>query len=68
MAHIGHPIVGDQVYAKRFNAHKEIKLTHQALHAYRLSLIHPINHEKYEWEAPIPDSMLDAIDIALPKK
>lgn len=63
LAHIGYPIVGDKTYGKhRLYAQLSKEMTetlrvfnHQALHAYRLGLTHPITQEKLEWTAPMPD-------------
>lgn len=62
LAHIGYPIVGDKTYGKhRIYGHltKEIQtavatFSHQALHAYRLALTHPITKEEFEWTASLP--------------
>ncbi|MGZ8187432.1 MAG: 23S rRNA pseudouridine(1911/1915/1917) synthase RluD [Methylosarcina sp.] len=66
MAHIRHPLLGDQVYGGRFqmppdsnerlkNVLREFK--RQALHAARLGLHHPVTDEYFEWEQPLPDDM-----------
>lgn len=71
MAHIGHPLVGDQVYRrgvpKCVPQLRELLIgfPRQALHATRLALAHPLTGEAMEWESPLPDDMaklLDAID------
>ena len=48
---IGHPILGDPVYS---TGHAPIKLPGQALHAYQLSLIHPVTEEIITAIAPPP--------------
>ena len=48
----GWPIVGDRVYGTP----DEI-ITRQALHAWRVSLLHPITRQPLEFEAPIPADM-----------
>jgi 23S rRNA pseudouridine1911/1915/1917 synthase len=48
---IGHPILGDPVYS---TGHAPIKLPGQALHAYQLSLIHPVTQEPITAIAPPP--------------
>lgn len=53
LAHIGHPLLGDPVYAGR--RHGPIAFNRQALHAARLGLAHPITGEAMEWEAPPPE-------------
>ncbi len=65
MAHIGHPLVGDPVYARlRFPKGASEQLTdtlklfqRQALHARRLGLVHPSSGEQCLWEAELPADM-----------
>jgi len=53
LAHIGHPIVGDDLYGKRAR-----KLAGRPLlHAHRISFTHPVNGEKVVVEAPVPEDM-----------
>ena len=42
MQHIGHPLVGETVYAAGRRGHHKIPFARQALHAERLGLIHPV--------------------------
>lgn len=50
MAHIGHPLLGDQVYGgKPFPG-----LTGQCLHARRLTFTHPATGEEITLECPLP--------------
>lgn len=63
MAHIGHPLASDPVYGgkPRFTS-KELMLAledfnRQALHARKLSLIHPESGKTMTWKAPIPEDM-----------
>lgn len=51
-AHIGHPIFGDDLYGIKSN-----KINRQALHAYKISFIHPISKNKIEIEAKIPEDI-----------
>lgn len=51
-SHIGHPLVGDVAYSS--NHSLGINLTGQALHAYKLTVIHPISEELIEAIAPTP--------------
>jgi len=62
----GHPIVGDTTYGGNrrvpgTQGHHLNKLTHQALHAYRLTLIHPTTHEEMTFQALPTSALLDAI-------
>jgi len=72
MAHLGHPLVGDKTYGYRprfpVGCPPELrdKLSHfprQALHARRLGLVHPITKEEMEWEAPLPDDMVELLSV-----
>ncbi len=52
LAHVGHPLLGDLVYAGRKRS--AIAFPRQALHAVRLGLVHPVSGESLQWEAPPP--------------
>jgi 23S rRNA pseudouridine1911/1915/1917 synthase len=67
MAHIGHPVMGDPVYATGFQT-KAARLTddaraaldalgRQALHAARLGFEHPASGEELEFESELPADM-----------
>ena len=80
-AALGHPIVGDLVYAGRKSGHflppaplavvRSVK--RQLLHAWRLSLLHPATGRQLKFEAPIPADMtttltqLRAIELQTPQ-
>ncbi|MBO8203763.1 RluA family pseudouridine synthase [Prochlorococcus marinus] len=51
-AHINHPIVGDPLYGRCKKL--PCKLKGQALHAFKLGLIHPINGKEMIFEAGLP--------------
>lgn len=64
MAHIHHAVLGDPVYGGRLKIPANCALDlleqlqnfrRQALHAFRLSLIHPVTQETLSWEAPLPE-------------
>ncbi len=66
MQHLRHPVVGDPVYAGRPRIPAEAdtvfidllrKFSRQALHAWRLSLIHPVSGEEISWQADLPEDM-----------
>jgi 23S rRNA pseudouridine1911/1915/1917 synthase len=64
MQHIGHPLVGDNVYSASRRSHLKIPFPRQALHAERLGLVHPLTGEAMQWECPLPPdfaSLLDAL-------
>lgn len=52
LAHLGHPLLGDDLYG---GSQKEI--SRQALHAWRLSFRHPVTQEKLMITAPLPSDM-----------
>ncbi len=60
---IGHPLVGDPVYGRRpKQLPPELReataaLHRQALHAARLTLIHPARGKSVSWEAALPEDM-----------
>jgi 23S rRNA pseudouridine1911/1915/1917 synthase len=66
LLHIHHPIVGDTTYSMRSKLRKNMGLhlketiqtfKRQALHAYRLTIIHPKTQEPMQFDAPLPDDM-----------
>jgi 23S rRNA pseudouridine1911/1915/1917 synthase len=60
-AHIGLPVVGDQTYG---NAAKvKVKLPGQALHAWKLHLIHPVTQADVEAIAPLPLTMTKLLTV-----
>ena len=52
MAYIWHPIVGDSLYGNESDL-----ITRQALHAYEVSFVHPINKEKMLIHSNLPDDI-----------
>ena len=54
-AHMGHPIVGDREYGSGKSL--GVKVPGQALHAFRLTLAHPVTGEEIVGEAPLPEVM-----------
>lgn len=74
MAHIGHPLVADMVYASGYATKinrlpPEVAglvgaLGRQALHAAELGFEHPVTGEEMSFEAPLPDD-LQALEDAL---
>lgn len=62
MQHIGHPLVGEQVYSASRRSHRKIPFPRQALHAERLGLIHPVTQEAVQWECPLPADFAELLD------
>ncbi|MDE5897229.1 MAG: RluA family pseudouridine synthase [Clostridia bacterium] len=50
--YLGHPVVGDPVYGYK---KQRFALNGQLLHAFRLTLTHPVSGERMEFTAPLPD-------------
>jgi 23S rRNA pseudouridine1911/1915/1917 synthase len=55
--HLGHPVLGDKVYAPRFAK----DFPRQMLHAWKLGFRHPRTEEWKSFEAPLPDDFNDAL-------
>ena len=53
--HLGYPIVGDSEYGSGKSL--GVKVPGQALHAFRLTLAHPVTGDLVMGEAPLPESM-----------
>ncbi|HRE30424.1 MAG TPA: 23S rRNA pseudouridine(1911/1915/1917) synthase RluD [Candidatus Berkiella sp.] len=69
-AHQGLPLVGDTVYGWRYKLPPQstqelqqqlLVFKRQALHAWRLSLQHPVRDEKMTWEAPLPEDFANLL-------
>lgn len=59
MSHLGHILLGDELYANKFKFSKNIReyINRQALHASTVTFNHPITNKQIIIEAPIPDDM-----------
>ena len=53
MAHLGHPILGDSLYGEKSQV-----IDRQALHALKLSFLHPILKQKITIESPLENDIL----------
>ena len=60
-SYIGHPIVGDPIYSSGRSV--GINLSGQALHARKLSLIHPVSGKKIEAIAPLPKDFTKLLEV-----
>lgn len=72
MAHVKHPLVGDQTYGGRLQipagSGDMLKETlrnfkRQALHARKLGLVHPSTGKEMEWKTSLPEDMKDLIQV-----
>ena len=66
MSYIGHPLLGDEVYAKsktRFETVHPSLFDGQALHAIRLTLTHPRTGERMTFESELPKNFETALAI-----
>ena len=54
LKHLGHPILGDEVYGKRG------RFSRQMLHAWRLGFAHPRTGKRMNFESPIPPDFVEA--------
>jgi len=58
MAYIGHPVAGDPLYAQR----DPLGLEGQALHARTLGFTHPRTGERMQFEAPLPERLVQVLE------
>ena len=61
MSYIGHPILGDEVYAP--GRKSPVKCKGQVLHAKVIGFIHPGNKKYIEFDAPLPDEFRHLLEI-----
>jgi 23S rRNA pseudouridine1911/1915/1917 synthase len=63
MAHIGHPLLGDEVYGNKKSAFRHLQ--GQTLHAKTIGFVHPRTNEYIECSAPLPEyfqKLLEQLD------
>lgn len=70
LKHIGHPIIGDQLYNIKASRQisKELKIERQFLHAQKLEFSHPLNNKKMLFESALPqdlDTILQNLQIVV---
>jgi 23S rRNA pseudouridine1911/1915/1917 synthase len=58
MAALKHPLVGDPTYGRRHG----LAFHRQALHAWRLGLLHPVTGRPMQWESPLPPDFAALLD------
>jgi 23S rRNA pseudouridine1911/1915/1917 synthase len=59
--HLGHPVLGDKIYAPRFAK----DFARQMLHAWKLGFHHPRTGEWKNFEAPLPADFATAIQLII---
>jgi 23S rRNA pseudouridine1911/1915/1917 synthase len=59
--HLGHPVLGDNIYAPRLAK----DFPRQMLHAWKLGFRHPRTEEWRSFEAPLPDDFAAAIKLTI---
>lgn len=57
--HLGHTIVGDEVYGHK---DKNFKTNGQLLHAYKIEFSHPTTNERILLECPLPEYFIKALN------
>ena len=57
LLHLGHPLLGDELYGGRPLA----GMQRQALHAWRLALEHPVSGRSMSWQSRLPADMAAAL-------
>ena len=63
MASIKHPLVGDPVYGKTKCGNPILDaFPRQALHAWRLALVHPAEGIEMSWKSPLPEDFATLLD------
>lgn len=70
MSHIEHPLIADPMYGGKIRFPKKAEealkdvlkgFNRQALHAKKLTLMHPISGEEMSWKAPLPKDLDDLL-------
>ncbi len=57
----GHPLVGERLYVDRDDRGANVPFSRQALHAFRLTFLHPIDSRPLTFEAPLADDLSELI-------
>lgn len=56
MAHLGHPLLGDELYGG-----SQERIKRHALHAYKIKMLHPIENSMLNFAAELPIDMLNIV-------
>jgi len=72
LSHIGYSLIGDPMYGGKIRFPKKADealkdalkgFKRQALHAKKLTIVHPVSGETMSWKAPLPDDMLTLLNV-----
>ncbi len=73
MSHLGHPMLGDAMYGGHLVSHSQLTgrpedtstpvIARQALHARRITFLHPIREQEMTLEAPLPADFSQTLDL-----
>lgn len=63
-AHAGFPLVGERKYARGKDSSLRMRSRRVALHAWRLSLFHPVTRTSLDLEAPLPSDLVELLESA----
>lgn len=66
MAHVGHPVAGDQLYGGRNVPGIPFAAPSQLLHAWKIAFPHPADRRPLDFTAPLPPLMRSAVEFFAP--
>ena len=58
LAALHHPLVGDSAYGRR----RGVAFHRQALHAWKLGLVHPVTRAPMSWDSPLPQDFASLLE------
>ncbi len=61
LAHLRHPIIGDDVYGSTKKSAKDTGAVRQMLHCHIMKVKHPRTNEELVFTAPLPSDMIDCL-------
>ena len=67
LAHAGYPVIGDPRYGRRGGVPAAAAFDRQALHAWRLTVTHPVSGAALAWHTPPPSDFADLLrELGIP--
>ena len=63
LAHVHHPVIGDEKYGRRSSWNLSVEVKRQMLHAHKISFCHPVTGQKMEFIAPMPEDMANFLSV-----